>query len=205
MKPIIEALLTLAEDYIDVFNTTINDNTLIFDYMRDNKIYNTLEINEVQGNLVISFKNEKMSRTTDIEGLKDMLDMYKIQNNITKPTQEEIEKIKNTYKQGSKIYMIKMFDLFSPSPKTIGTVTGVDGAGHIMMNWENGSTLSLVLGVDQFKVLSVPRTEEEIQKIKDKYKIGSKIKINKLSNRPIPKPGLHGIIENVNEFRNHHC
>lgn len=28
MKQIIKALLTLAEDYIDVFNTTINENTL---------------------------------------------------------------------------------------------------------------------------------------------------------------------------------
>lgn len=202
MKQIIKALLTLAEDYIDVFNTTINENTLILDYMRDNKVYNTLEINEVQGNLVISFKNEKMSRTTDIEGLKDILDIYKIQNSSTALTQEEIQKIKGTYKKGSKIYLIKMYDLFAPPSKTIGIVAGVDDAGHIMMNWDTGSTLSLAVGIDQFKVLSIPRTQQEIQKIKEKYKISCKIKINKLSNRPIPKPGLLGNIEKIDEFGN---
>lgn len=202
MKQIIKALLTLAEDYIDVFNTTINENTLILDYMRDNKVYNTLEINEVQGNLVISFKNEKMSRTTDIEGLKDILDIYKIQNSSTALTQEEIQKIKGTYKKGSKIYLIKMYDLFAPPSKTIGIVAGVDDAGHIMMNWDNGSSLSLAVGIDHFKVLSIPRTQQETQQIKDKYKIESKIKIKKLSNRPIPKPGLLGNIEKIDEFGN---
>lgn len=202
MKPIIEALLTLAEDYIDVFNTTINENTLILDYMRDNRVYNTLEINEVQGNLVVSFKNEKMSRTVDIEGLKEILDIYKMQNSSTVLTQEEIKKIKNTYKMGSKIYLIKMYDLFSPPAKTIGTVTGVDNIGQIQMQWENGGTLALNIGVDQFKVLTVPRTEEEIQQIKDKYKIGTKVKMNKLANRPISKPGLLGNIEKIDEFGN---
>lgn len=202
MKPIIEALLTLAEDYIDVFDTTINEDTLVLKYMKDNKIYNILEIDEVDKKLVVSFKNEKMSRTVDIEGLKDILDIYKMQNSSTVLTQEEIQKIKGTYKKGSKIYLIKMYDLFAPPSKTIGIVAGIDDAGHIMMNWENGSTLSLVLGVDQFKVLSIPRTEEEIQQIKDKYKIGTKVKMNKLANRPIPKPGLLGNIEKIDEFGN---
>lgn len=43
-------------------------------------------------------------------------------------------------------------------------------------------------------------TQEEIQRIKDRYKVGSKIKINKLSNRPLPKPGLLGNVEMVDEF-----
>lgn len=43
-------------------------------------------------------------------------------------------------------------------------------------------------------------TQEEIQRIKDRYKVGSKIKIDKLSNRPLPKPGLLGNIEKVDNF-----
>lgn len=43
-------------------------------------------------------------------------------------------------------------------------------------------------------------TQEEIQRIKDRYKVGSKIKINKLSNRPLPKPGLLGNVEKVDDF-----
>lgn len=120
----------------------------------------------------------------------------------TKLTQEEIQRIKDIYIKGTKIYLIKMRDKYAPPPKTIGTVEFVDDIGQIQMQWENGGTLALNIGVDQFKVLSVPRTEEEIQQIKDKYKIGTKVKMNKLADRPIPKPGLLGNIEKIDEFGN---
>lgn len=45
-------------------------------------------------------------------------------------------------------------------------------------------------------------TQKEIQRIKDKYKIGSKIKMNKLSNRPISIEGLLGNVEKVDDFGN---
>ena len=51
-------------------------------------------------------------------------------------------------------------------------------------------------------IIEAKLTKQEIQQIKEKYKIGSKIKINKLSNRPIPKPGLLGNIEKIDEFGN---
>ena len=120
----------------------------------------------------------------------------------TKLTQEEIQRIKDIYIKGTKIYLIKMRDKYAPPPKTIGTVEFVDDIGQIHCNWNNGSSLALVVGIDQFKVLSIPRTKEEIQKIKEKYNIGSKIKINKLGNRPISRPGLLGNVEKVDEFGN---
>lgn len=120
----------------------------------------------------------------------------------TKLTQEEIQRIKDIYVKGTKIYLIKMRDKYAPPPKTIGTVEFVDDIGQIHCNWNNGSSLALVEGIDQFKVLSIPRTQQEIQQIKDKYKIGTKIKMNKLSNRPIPKPGLLGNIEKIDGYGN---
>ena len=120
----------------------------------------------------------------------------------TKLTQEEIQRIKDIYIKGTKIYLIKMRDKYAPPPKTIGTVEFVDDIGQIHCNWDNGSTLAIIVGVDQFKVLSIPRTKEEILKIKEKYKISCKIKINKLGNRPIVREGLLGNIENVDKYGN---
>ena len=45
-------------------------------------------------------------------------------------------------------------------------------------------------------------TQKEIQRIKDKYKIGSKIKTNKLSHRPISIEDLLGNVEKVDDFGN---
>ena len=38
-------------------------------------------------------------------------------------------------------------------PGTRGTVVDVDGIGQLVMKWDNGRTLSLVPGVDQFRKL----------------------------------------------------
>lgn len=45
-------------------------------------------------------------------------------------------------------------------PGTVGTCRGIDGAGQLLMSWENGSTLSLLPGVDNYEVL------EESKKLK---------------------------------------
>ncbi len=48
-----------------------------------------------------------------------------------------------------------MNDPFAPIPDgTIGEVQYVDDAGNIHMKWQNGRTLSLIDGVDDFEVIS---------------------------------------------------
>ena len=64
-----------------------------------------------------------------------------------------------------------MYDLYAPLHNAIGTVKGVDDKGQIQVDWDNGSSLSLVYGLDKFRVLSIPCTQEEIQHIKAKYKV----------------------------------
>lgn len=38
-------------------------------------------------------------------------------------------------------------------PGTEGIVDDVDGAGQLMINWDNGRKLSLIPGIDQFKII----------------------------------------------------
>lgn len=41
-----------------------------------------------------------------------------------------------------------------PIPKgTMGYCYGIDGAGHLMMYWDNGQSLNLIPGVDEFAVI----------------------------------------------------
>ena len=66
---------------------------------------------------------------------------------------QEVEEIKKAYPAGTRIELIHMDDVQAPPDGTKGTVKGVDDIGQIMMRWDTGSTLSLVVGLDEFKVI----------------------------------------------------
>lgn len=57
--------------------------------------------------------------------------------------------------KGDRVMLIHMDDKYSNL--TIGdkgTCRGVDDIGNILMNWDNGSTLSLIPGEDKYKVVN---------------------------------------------------
>lgn len=65
------------------------------------------------------------------------------------PTKEQVEAQRKLYPVGCRVQLVRMNDPFQPPPVgTIGEVTGVDDAGSVMVNWSNGSSLSVVFGVD---------------------------------------------------------
>ena len=66
---------------------------------------------------------------------------------------QDIEQIKKKYPKGTKIELIKMNDIQAPPTGTKGIVEHVDDIGTIHMIWETGSTLGLVEGEDEFKII----------------------------------------------------
>ena len=65
-----------------------------------------------------------------------------------------VASIKNKYPAGTRIKLIKMNDPWNPvEPGTEGTVQLVDDIGQIHMKWDNGRTLALVPGQDEFKII----------------------------------------------------
>lgn len=66
----------------------------------------------------------------------------------------DVASIKNKYPAGTRIKLIEMNDPWNPvEPGTEGTVKFVDDIGQIHMKWDNGRTLALVPGQDEFKII----------------------------------------------------
>ena len=69
-------------------------------------------------------------------------------------SKERLKALRAQYKPGTRVELLKMDDVQAPPIGTKGTVIGVDDIGSIMVNWDNGSGLSVAYGEDQCKVVS---------------------------------------------------
>ena len=68
------------------------------------------------------------------------------------------EYARRSYPRGTRIRLLEMPDDHNPvSVGTCGTVLAVDDAGQLLMQWDNGRSLSLLPGVDSFEVLERPK------------------------------------------------
>lgn len=74
---------------------------------------------------------------------------------------EQIKMIKQNYPTGTRIKLIYMNDNYAVPKGTIGTVDYVDDMGQIQMNWDNGSSLALIYGIDKFEKLEIKNKEME--------------------------------------------
>lgn len=68
-------------------------------------------------------------------------------------TTRQIKMLKDNYPAGSVVRLLAMDDIQAPPPGTLGTVAGVDDIGNILVNWQNGSHLSLIYGEDKCEVI----------------------------------------------------
>lgn len=79
-------------------------------------------------------------------------------------SREEVEEIKKKYPKGTVIRICNMKGENAVPPGIKGTVTKVDDIGQIQMNWENGSSLALNTGEDEFYVVT---QQEELSEKKE--------------------------------------
>lgn len=54
---------------------------------------------------------------------------------------------------GKRIKLIRMTDPYPVEPGTMGTITSIDGIGQIQVNWDNGRTLAVIPGEDEYEIL----------------------------------------------------
>ena len=64
-----------------------------------------------------------------------------------------VEEMKAQFPKGSRVKLIFMDDLQAPKPGTLGTVRGVDDIGSILVDWDSGSSLNVLQGVDKIEIV----------------------------------------------------
>ena len=69
------------------------------------------------------------------------------------PNKEELKRLRDMYHKGTRVVLLEMDDPQAPTIGTKGTVRYVDDAAGIGVNWDNGSSLSAIYGVDRIKKL----------------------------------------------------
>lgn len=75
------------------------------------------------------------------------------------PNEHELTALRERYPVGTRIRLNHMDDPYAPIPPgTTGSVDYIDDAGSVHMKWDNGRTLSLIPGEDDFTIIT---NEEE--------------------------------------------
>ena len=75
---------------------------------------------------------------------------------------DRIDYLRKMYPEGTRIKINTMSDPYHSVPSgTLGTVDRVDDAGTIHMTWDNGQSLGLIDGEDDFTVVHRPEYKEE--------------------------------------------
>ena len=69
------------------------------------------------------------------------------------PSKARLAELRNEYPVGSRVELISMDDPQAPPKGARGTVRGVDDIGNLLVRWDNGSGLNLIIGEDRFRKL----------------------------------------------------
>ena len=67
------------------------------------------------------------------------------------PSREVVNMLREKYPKGTRVVLLEMDDPQAPPSGTKGTVRSVDDTAGIGVNWDNGSTLSAIYGVDRIR------------------------------------------------------
>ena len=67
-------------------------------------------------------------------------------------SREQIAALQRKYPRGTKVELLGMDDPQAPSTGTMGEILGIDDAGQLLVRWVTGSSLSLIPGVDSFRI-----------------------------------------------------
>lgn len=110
-------------------------------------------------------------------------------------------KFEEKYPIGTHVRLIHMSDPQPVSKGTIGVVDFIDDIGQIHVKWENGSSLALVEGVDEFEIINTDLSvaERRINSNQILKEAERKMIMKEKSTKITPE-----LIEEITEFLNEH-
>lgn len=122
-------------------------------YIKDD-LYKELQISKEDKHLKVLILPNNITKILNLEETSELISILDKETKSKKHTQREIEMIKQKYKIGTKVQLVKMYDYLNPVPiGTKGTITNIDSIGTLDILWENGRTLGLIVGLDEFKII----------------------------------------------------
>ena len=68
-------------------------------------------------------------------------------------SKEQVRKAKETYSIGMRVRLLKMEDTQAPPIGTEWTVQAADDVGAVMVAWDTGSSLNVLLDVDEIIIV----------------------------------------------------
>ena len=72
---------------------------------------------------------------------------------MTLPDKKTVDRVRAEYPPGTSVSLVWMDDPQAPPPGTIGNVIGVDDTASLLVEWQTGSSLNVLYGIDQVKKL----------------------------------------------------
>lgn len=84
-------------------------------------------------------------------------------------TDKRLQELRDVYRPGVRVELVRMDDPQAPPPGTRGTVRGVDAVGSILVDWDNGSGLNVAYPEDRCRILVgewSPKVREQILAIR---------------------------------------
>ena len=84
------------------------------------------------------------------EQYKDVGHMF-AERTVIVMTLEQLEALRSRYPAGTRVELLQMDDAQAPPTGTCGTVIGVDDTGSLLVNWDNGSGLNVLYGIDRVR------------------------------------------------------
>lgn len=66
-------------------------------------------------------------------------------------TSTELNTLRSRYPIGTRVELLQMDDVQAPPIGTKGTVTGIDDTDSLLVNWDNGSGLNVIYGIDRVR------------------------------------------------------
>ncbi len=87
-------------------------------------------------------------------GHRKMTREVKLMANSRFPNQKTVERVRKMYPEGTRVELIHMDDPYSRlKPGDKGTVRSVDDTATVFVDWDCGSGLGVVYGVDRVRKL----------------------------------------------------
>lgn len=75
------------------------------------------------------------------------------------PPKEIVEELRTHFPKGCRVELLEMDDPQAPKIHTCGTCRGVDDIGNILVNWDSGGSLNVILGEDHCRRVEIRDAE----------------------------------------------